>query len=144
MQRFTDIKAWQSAHYLALAVYGLSAEFPKEELYGLVSQLRRAAVSTAANIAEGAKRSTRVDYARFLNIAEGSAAETEYLLRLARDLGFTSTAAAGPLIRQAEQVQRMVWQLRAKFETAHASGVPARRPVSEAARQPSTQSTANP
>jgi four helix bundle protein len=146
MQRFTELKVWQAAHYLALAVYPLSAEFPGEEVYGLTSQLRRAAISTAANIAEGAKRVTRVDYARFLNIAEGSAAETEYLLCLARDLGFASKAAVEPLIHQAQQVQRMLFQLRAKVEGANAAGVPARRSAaaSAAAGQPSTESTTNP
>ncbi|HEX4620031.1 MAG TPA: four helix bundle protein [Myxococcaceae bacterium] len=127
MQRFTDIKVWQQAHFLALAVYPLSGAFPKEEVYGLVAQLRRAAISTAANIAEGAKRVTRTEYARFLNIAEGSAAETEYLLRLARDLGFATKAQVDPLLSQAEQVQRMLFQLRTKVEATGALSRSAKR-----------------
>jgi four helix bundle protein len=112
VQRFTELKVWRRSHDLALDVYRMSAAFPAEERYGLTQQLRRAAVSIVANIAEGAKRQSDPDYARLLNIAEGSVAETEALLRLAKDLRFT-----GPLDRlidESEQMSRMLHALRAK------------------------------
>ena len=74
MQRFTELTVWQRSHELALEIYRLTERFPKDERFGVTSQLRRAAVSTASNIAEGSKRQHRRDYARFLNIAEASLA----------------------------------------------------------------------
>jgi len=88
MQRFTELKVWRRSHELTLEVYRVTAAFPSAERYGLVSQLRRAAASIFTNIAEGSKRQGNQEYARFLNIAEASLAETEYLLMLSRDLGF--------------------------------------------------------
>jgi four helix bundle protein len=82
VQRFTDLKVWQRSHALTLEIYRFTATFPTDERFGLISQLRRAAVSVPTNIAEGSKRQSNPDYARFLNIAEGSLAETEYLLLL--------------------------------------------------------------
>jgi four helix bundle protein len=79
VQRFTDLKVWQRSHALTLDIYKFTATFPTDERFGLISQLRRAAVSVPTNIAEGSKRQSNPDYARFLNIAEGSLAETEYL-----------------------------------------------------------------
>ena len=89
---FEDLIVWQKAHAFVLAVYRLSREFPREEIYGLTSQLRRAAVSIPANIAEGFKRRGRLDKARFLNVAEGSLEEARYYLRLAGDLGYPVNA----------------------------------------------------
>src|SRR5439155_650055 len=88
MQRFTDLLVWQRSHKLVLEVYRLTVGFPPDERFGLVSQLRRAAASVPTNIAEGSKRQSNPEYARFLNVAEGSLAETEYLLMLSKDLGF--------------------------------------------------------
>ena len=88
MQRFTDLKVWQRSHQLTLEVYRLTTGFPSEERFGLVSQLRRAAASAPTNIAEGSKRQSNSEYSRFLNIAEGSLVETEYLLMLCRDVGY--------------------------------------------------------
>ena len=85
---FEDLIVWQKAHAFVLGVYRLSSEFPREEIYGLTSQLRRAAVSIPANIAEGFKRRGRLDKARLLNVAEGSLEEARYYLRLAADLGY--------------------------------------------------------
>jgi len=110
MQRFTELKVWQRSHALALDVYRTSAGFPADERFGLTQQLRRAAVSIVANIAEGSKRQTGADYARLLNIAEGSVAEAEALLRLARDLLFAG--AFEPLIDECEQISRMINTLR--------------------------------
>ncbi|HEX5417685.1 MAG TPA: four helix bundle protein [Chloroflexota bacterium] len=88
---FEDLIVWQRAHRFVLAVYSASAAFPREELFGLTSQLRRAAVSIPANIAEGYKRRGRLEKVRFLNIAQGSAEECSYYLILAQDLGYADT-----------------------------------------------------
>ena len=88
---FEDLIVWQKAHAYVIDVYRLSGRFPREETYGLTAQLRRAAVSVPANIAEGFKRRGLTDKARFMNIAEASLEESRYYLRLARDLGNTGT-----------------------------------------------------
>ena len=88
MRDFRKIKAWMLADDLAVAVYEVSKGFPREEVYGITSQIRRAASSVAANIVEGASRESAKDYAHFLQIARGSLAETQYFLHLARRLGF--------------------------------------------------------
>lgn len=85
---FEDLIVWQKAHQFVLAVYGLSRTFPRSENYRLSSQFRRAAVSIAANIAEGFRKRGKADKLRFLNIAQGSLEESRYYLILARDLGY--------------------------------------------------------
>jgi four helix bundle protein len=80
---------------LAVAVYEVSKSFPREETYGITSQIRRSATSVAANIVEGASRESAKDYAHFLQIARGSLAETQYFLHLAKRLGFLDEAKAG-------------------------------------------------
>ena len=112
MQRFTELRVWHRSHVLALDIYKISASFPQEERYGLTQQLRRAVVSVVANIAEGAKRKSDPDAARLLNIAEGSVAETEALLRLAKDLSFKGDL--DQLIDESEQISRMLHALRSK------------------------------
>src|SRR5438094_4735814 len=84
---FQDLLVWQKAHQLVLATYALTAAFPKQETYGLSLQMRRAAVSIPANIAEGFRRRGKADKARFMNMAEGSVEECRYYLILAKDLG---------------------------------------------------------
>jgi four helix bundle protein len=116
MQRFSDLKVWQRSHALVLALYRQTARFPDHERFGLTSQLRRAVTSVPTNIAEGSKRQHPSDYARFLNIAEGSLAEAEYLLMLSRDLGYLSATAADPLLAEADEIARMLCALRAKVE----------------------------
>lgn len=118
MQRFTDIKVWQRSHALVLEVYRLTVAFPAEERFGLTSQMRRAATSVPANIAEGSKRRTNAEYARFLNLAEGSLAETEYLLLLARDIGHLSVKQATSLLAEADEIAGMLHHLRLKVESA--------------------------
>lgn len=86
---FEDLVVWQKAHALVIDIYTLTAKFPREEVYGLTAQMRRAAVSMPANIAEGFRRRGRADKARLLNVAEGSLDEVRYYLRLARDLRYT-------------------------------------------------------
>jgi four helix bundle protein len=92
---FRKIKAWALADDLAVAVYDVSKSFPREEIYGITSQLRRAASSVAANIVEGASRESAKDYAHFLQIARGSLAETQYFLHLAKRLGYVDDTQAG-------------------------------------------------
>ena len=114
MQRYTDLKVWERAHALALEVYRKSAGFPDQERFGLTSQLRRATVSVPTNIVEGSKRQSGQDFARFLNIAEGSLAETGYLLLLSRDLGYLDAAAAKSLLAEVDEIAAMLHALRSK------------------------------
>jgi four helix bundle protein len=95
---FRDLVVWQHSHQFVLSVYQLS--FPKHELFGLTSQVRRAAVSVAANIAEGFKRRGRGDKARFLNIAQASLEECRYYLILTEDLHYADTASAMFLLEE--------------------------------------------
>jgi len=93
----------------------------KHTRFGLTAQLRRAATSVPTNIAEGSKRRRSADYARFLNIAEGSAAEIEYLLMLSRDLGYLTRQQAEPLLRETSEISRMLYALRVRVEHAAVS-----------------------
>ncbi len=102
---FEDLIVWQKAHALVLAVYRASADFPKTETYGLTSQLRRAAVSIPANIAEGFKKRGRADKLRFMNIAQGSLEEVRYYLILSRDLKYHTDSKLMPLL---EEVSRLL------------------------------------
>jgi four helix bundle protein len=86
MQDFRDLKVWQKAHAMVLSIYAATKNFPPEERFGLTSQMRRAAASIPANIAEGCVRSTDRDFARFLHTSMGSASEAGYFVLLARDL----------------------------------------------------------
>ena len=97
MRDYTKIKAWHLVDDLVVGVYEASRSFPKEELYGLTSQIRRAAVSGAANIVEGASRGSKRDYLHFLYIARGSLAETQYFVHLARRLGYMTPAVEADL-----------------------------------------------
>ena len=102
---FQDLIVWQRAHEFVLSIYKLTASFPKHEVYGLSSQMRRAAVSIAANVAEGFKKRGPADKARFLNTAEGSLEESRYYLVLTRDLGY---ADVGRLMTSVEEVSRLL------------------------------------
>ena len=90
-RKFEDIVAWQKAHEFVRAVYAITSNFPKEELFALTSQFRRAAVSIASNIAEGYKKQGKMDKLRFYNISQGSLEECRYYILLSRDLGYIST-----------------------------------------------------
>ncbi len=111
---FQDLLVWNKAHQFVLAVYKLSDGFPQREIYGLTSQLRRAAISVPANIAEGFKKRSKFDKARFMNIAQGSAEECRYYLILANDLGYGDTK---PITLQLDEVSRLL----AKYHDAIAS-----------------------
>jgi four helix bundle protein len=101
-----------------LAIYRLSLGFPVAERYGLLSQLRRAALSVPTNIAEGSKRTGRHDYTRFLNIAEGSLAETEYLLMVSKDLGYITPAQSDAVLEDISELAKMLHGLRERVEPA--------------------------
>jgi four helix bundle protein len=108
MRSFHDLKVWHKAHQLTLDVYSASRGFPQHELFGLTSQLRRAATSIPANIAEGCGRDTRRDLLRFLHIAGGSASELEYELLLARDLTLLDERSYQDLADKVTEVKRML------------------------------------
>jgi len=111
MKDFRQVQVWEKSHQLALAVYKATKDFPKEELYGLTSQIRRASMSIPTNIAEGCGKYTDADFARFLQIAMGSASETEYQLLLAHDLGFLPTTKYEQLNTDVVEVKRMLASL---------------------------------
>ncbi|HEV3467730.1 MAG TPA: four helix bundle protein [Pyrinomonadaceae bacterium] len=96
---------WRKAHEWVLAVYRFTEQFPKHELFGLTSQLRRAAVSVPANFAEGFKKRTQADKVRFYNIAQGSLEECRYYFILARDLNYGDPVS---LIRASEEISKML------------------------------------
>ena len=111
MQSFKNLKVWEKAHTLTLDVYQSSKTFPREEIYGLTSQMRRASASIGANIAEGSCRRGDVDFARFLQMAAGSASELEYHLLLARDLKLLQAPDFERLSSRAVEVKRMLASL---------------------------------
>jgi four helix bundle protein len=119
------LNVWQKAHLLTLAVYEATARFPKEELYGLTSQTRRACSSIPANIAEGCGKDGDAEFGHFLQIAQSSASELEYHLLLSHDLHFLSDNDYKALTRQVEEVRRMLTTLtnRVKSSCDRGSGV---------------------
>jgi four helix bundle protein len=116
MQNFRDLKVWERAHRVALDVYRLSSMFPREEAFGLTSQMRRAAVSIASNIAEGRGSGSEPLFGRFLRTAMGSACELECQLLLARDLEFARKFNYEELLKQVEEVKRMLTGLLQSLE----------------------------
>jgi four helix bundle protein len=104
-ERFEDLLMWRKSHQLVLHVYRVTRTFPKEEVYGLTSQMRRAAVSIPANIAEGFKRKGRSDKARIMNIAQASLEELRYYFILGKDLEYLKPGTEG---EAAEEIARML------------------------------------
>src|SRR5438067_6739518 len=111
VQDFRKLAVWSKAHELVLAVYEASASLPRDERYGLTSQIRRAAGSIPANIAEGCGRGSNADLTRFLQMAMGSASELEYHLLLSRDLRLLTNATYAPLVAETLEVKRMLASL---------------------------------
>jgi four helix bundle protein len=105
---FHELNVWKKAHELTLAVYQVTAKFPRDELYGLTSQLRRACSSIPANLAEGCGCHGDAEFARFCSIARGSASEVEYHLLLAKDLNLISPEDHARLTQQTTDVKRML------------------------------------
>jgi four helix bundle protein len=115
---FRDLRVWRKAHEFVRAVYALTAGFPKQETYGLSLQMRRAAVSIPANIAEGFRRRGKAAKARYMNIAEGSLEESRYYLILAQDLGYGNT---GKLNSALEEIRRLLSAYAAAILTSSTS-----------------------
>jgi len=111
MKDFKKLKVWQKAHRLALDVYQTSATFPREELYGLTSQIRRSCLSIPSNIAEGCGRGNDTDFARFLQISMGSSSEVEYFLILSKDLQILTSNDYEALSDEVIQIKRMLTSL---------------------------------
>lgn len=112
MQDFRQLQVWQKAHALTLSIYRATADFPTEEKYGLVSQMRRSASSIPTNLAEGCGREGQRELARYTEIARGSASELEYQLLLARDLGFMTDLIYHQLNAVLTEVQKMLVSFR--------------------------------
>lgn len=108
MKDFHELRVWQKAHQLTLAVYQITSSFPRAELYGLTSQLRRSCSSIPANLAEGCGRNGDAELARFCSIALGSASELEYHLLLARDLKLIQPKDHEELSQRTTELKRML------------------------------------
>lgn len=111
MRNFNDLQVWERSHQLTLALYRVTEGFPKNEMFGLISQIRRAAASVPTNLAEGCGRWGDGDMGRFLQIAMGSASELDYLLRLGKDLGYFQLAAYQQLAADLSEIRRMLTAL---------------------------------
>jgi len=111
MKPYEKLDAWRLAHELALAIYRVTARFPKGQLYGVTAQARRAALSVPTNIVEGSAKRGHREFRRFLDIAIGSLAELSYLLRFARDLGILTPEDWTRLDTQRERVGIVTWRL---------------------------------
>jgi four helix bundle protein len=112
---FEDLIVWQKAHEFVLSVYKITMQFPKEELFGLTSQFRRASLSIAANIAEGYRKSGIKDKLRFYNISEGSLEESRYYIILSRDLNYIDKQKYDELYKAASSVSKLL--------TAYCNGI---------------------
>ena len=108
MKNFRELQIWRRSHRLTLAIYKATKQFPREELYGLTSQLRRACSSIPTNIAEGCGRDGDAELARFVQIAMGSASEVEYQLLLARDLEYLTADEYQTLNNELVEIKRMI------------------------------------
>lgn len=108
MRDYKKLDVWQRSYKLGLTIYSVTKTFPREEMYGLTSQLRRASISIPLNIAEGSRRSTDKDYKSFLHNAYGSNAEVEVQIMYAKDLGYISNETCIYLLEEISQISRML------------------------------------
>lgn len=108
MKDYREILVWQRSHALTLEIYRITASFPKEEMFGLTGQMRRAAASVPANIAEGCGRDGDAELKRFMGISLGSACELDYFVQLAGDLGYLAGTDAATLSAEIMEVRRML------------------------------------
>ncbi len=118
MQNYKDLRVWSKSHELTLGIYQATKNFPKDELYSLTNQIRRASSSIPANIAEGCGKNTSNDFAKYLNISLGSANETEYFILLSKDLGYLSTENYETLNKLVNEVKAMLILLIQKVRTS--------------------------
>ncbi len=119
LKNYKELKVWQKAYQLCLEIYKITKDFPKEERYGLTSQIRRAAVSVPSNIAEGYGRKTTPDYIRSLYIAYGSNCELETQVLLSGDLGYIEAGKLKKLEDEIGEVERMLKALIKSLENKH-------------------------
>lgn len=126
---YMDLQAWQKAMDFVDAVYRVAASFPKEETYGLSSQLRRSATSIPANLAEGCTRNSTKEFIRFVEIALGSSAETETHLMIAHRQGYMDIKSLETLLEQAAEIGRMMQGLRNSLEKRLHSPSTGRQPL---------------
>lgn len=115
MHLYRNLAVWRRSRTAVLQAYRITAAFPPSERFGLSAQLRRAALSVSANIVEGSKRLTQRDFAHFLNIAEGSAAEVGFLLEMSAELGCTSSENVTNLVKEYREIERMLYTLRSRL-----------------------------
>jgi len=115
MRDFKKYEIWELSHKLTLDVYDLTQTFPKEEIYGLTSQIRRSSSSIPTNISEGCGRDSDAEFNRFLTIALGSANETEYLLILSKDLNYITVEKSISLLKEVNLIKRKTYQLKQKL-----------------------------
>ena len=108
MQDYKNLKVWKRGHTLVLLIYKLTQDFPKDETFGLINQLKRSVVSVPANIAEGAGRKTQNDFAHFLNIALGSLNESSYYILLSKDLQYIDEKNYNNLDKEINEVKAML------------------------------------
>ncbi|TWR31223.1 four helix bundle protein [Mucilaginibacter pallidiroseus] len=117
MQDYKELIVWQKSHELVLSIYELLRNFPKDETFNLISQLKRASTSIPTNIAEGAGRFTQKDFASYLQVALGSSHEVEYLILLSKDLGFLSTENNNIYSQHINEIKAMLISLIKKVRT---------------------------
>lgn len=118
MRDFRKYDVWQLSHQLVLEIYKIAKNFPKEELFNITSQLRRAVVSVPTNISEGCGRNSDKEFSQFLNIAIGSISETEYLIILSTDLQLIDENLSNSLLEKINQIKSKLYSLRQKLNHA--------------------------
>ncbi|MGZ3865729.1 MAG: four helix bundle protein [Bacteroidia bacterium] len=111
MKDYKNLIVWQKSHRLTLHIYELTKEFPSEEKFGLISQIRRSSSSIATNIAEGCGHDSKNQFARYLQISSGSANETEYLIVLSKDLGYIKADEYEKVVLLVTEVKKMLYSL---------------------------------
>jgi four helix bundle protein len=115
MKDFRSLRVWEKSHSISLEIYKLTAGFPKEEQFNLTSQIRRAISSVPTNLAEGCGRGSDKDFKRFVQIAMGSASESEYLILLSKDLNYISDKEFDKLILEIQEIKKMLSSLISKL-----------------------------
>lgn len=112
MNNYKELKIWQKSVDLAVKIYDLTKDFPREELYGLTSQIRRSAISISSNIAEGAGRNSKKDFNNFLGISHGSSCELSTQLIIAQRINFIDKIALDSMLKDIDEIQKMNWSLK--------------------------------
>ena len=112
VQYYKELEVWRRAHRVVLTIYSQTRSFPSDERFGITSQLRRAAMSIPTNLAEGCRRAFGREYSQYVNVAQGSHSEVQYLVQLAADLGYLERHTASALYAELEEIGRMLHRLR--------------------------------